>query len=63
IYEYRYRLADTGDAGWSDRLSTTSSRGNIIAPLLVGQTYEVQVRALNTKGVGDWSQTASILVR
>ena len=63
IYEYRYREAGNADSPWEDRLSTSSSRGNIIAPLTVGHHYEVQVRAVNTQGCGDWSQTASILAR
>ncbi len=63
VYEYRYRIWEGLEDEWSDRLSTTSSRGNIIAPLEVGLRYEVQVRAVNTKGAGDWSQTVSILVR
>ncbi len=63
VYEYRCRKAGNPEEAWSDRLSTTSSRGNIIAPLETGQQYEVQVRAVNTQGPGDWSQTASILVR
>lgn len=63
LYEYCYRTLETPDPEWSDRLTTTSSRGNIIAPLNVAQLYEFKVRAVNSKGPGDWSQTVSILVR
>ncbi|WP_312364902.1 fibronectin type III domain-containing protein [Sphingobacterium sp.] len=63
VYDYCYRTLDTPDSEWSDRLTTTSSRGNIIAPLNVAQLYEFKVRAVNSKGPGDWSQTVSILVR
>ena len=63
IYEYRYRKADIPDEPWSDRFMTTSSRGNIIAPLDAGVFYGFQVRAVNTQGPGDWSDTARILVR
>ncbi|WP_282638716.1 fibronectin type III domain-containing protein [Sphingobacterium thalpophilum] len=63
IYEYRYRIRTDSPTEWGDRFTTTSSRGNIIAPLEVGKFYEVQVRAINTQGVGDWSNAASILVR
>ncbi|AIM38991.1 hypothetical protein KO02_21565 [Sphingobacterium sp. ML3W] len=63
IYEYRYRIRDDFENLWGDRYTTTSSRGNIIAPLEVGKFYEVQVRAVNTQGTGDWSDAASILVR
>lgn len=63
IYEYSYRKVSVSAEEWSDRLTTTSSRGNVIAPLEVGQLYEVKVRAINTQGVGDWSQIVSIIVR
>ncbi|MFU1858115.1 fibronectin type III domain-containing protein [Sphingobacterium sp. NGMCC 1.201703] len=63
IYEYRYRIKTDIPTEWGDRFTTTSSRGNIIAPLEVGRFYEVQVRAINTHGVGDWSDPANILVR
>lgn len=63
VYEYCYRKAGDVEEEWSDRLTTTSSRGNVIAPLEVAQRYEVKVRAINSKGVGDWSEIASIIVR
>ncbi|WP_390881650.1 fibronectin type III domain-containing protein [Sphingobacterium pedocola] len=63
MYEYSYRKVQVPEAPWSDRLTTSSSRNNIIAPLEPGQYYEVRVRAVNTKGAGDWSQTATLLVR
>ncbi|SFS39585.1 fibronectin type III domain-containing protein [Sphingobacterium wenxiniae] len=61
MYEYQYRMESESE--WSDRLVTSSSKANIIAPLEVAQRYEVRVRAVNTHGVGDWSDTARILVR
>lgn len=63
VYEYCYRKVESPEAAWSDRFSTTSSRGNIIAPLEPGQLYEVKVRAVNTKGAGDWSQIVSLIAR
>lgn len=63
IYEYRFRQRNEPMMEWGDRLTTTSSRGNIIAPLEIGHFYEVQVRAVNTQGTGDWSDSANILVR
>lgn len=63
VYEYCYRKVQLPEAPWSDRFTTTSSRQNIIAPLEPGQYYEFKVRAVNAKGVGDWSQTVSIMVR
>lgn len=63
FYEYRYRKQAQPESDWSDRFVTTSSRGNIIAPLEEGVRYEVQVRAVNSQGAGDWSQVAMWLVR
>lgn len=63
VYEYQYRQADRPDEPWSERYTTTSSRGNIIAPLDPATYYEIRVRAVNTHGVGDWSQVVRFLVR
>lgn len=63
IYEYQYRKVAQPEEEWGDRLPTTSSRWNVLAPLEAGQRYEVRVRALNSQGPGDWSQIVSILVR
>lgn len=63
LYEYCYRLQQQPQEEWSERITTTSSRGNIIAPLPPGERVEVKVRAVNSKGIGDWSETSSLLVR
>lgn len=63
VYEYCYRKVSTPEEPWSDRIAITSSRNNIIAPLEPGHYYEVRVRAVNSKGAGDWSNTARLLVR
>lgn len=63
LYEYCFRKVSTPEEPWSERFITTSSRNNVIAPLEVGQYYEVRVRAVNGKGAGDWSNTARLLVR
>ena len=63
IYEYTYRRASEMEEDWSDRLITTSSKGNIIAPLKSGSYYEVRVRAVNRMGAGDWSQVVKFLIR
>jgi len=63
LYEYRYRELAEEEMPWSDRFTTTSSRGNIIEPLKVARKYEVQVRAVNSQGAGGWSDTVAILVR
>lgn len=63
LYEYCYRQVQSPETEWSDRFTTSSSRGNIIAPLEPGQRYEVKVRAITTKGPGDWSQVVSLIAR
>lgn len=63
LYEYCFRKVSTPEEPWSDRLITSSSRNTVIAPLEIGQYYEVRVRAVNGKGAGDWSNTARLLVR
>lgn len=63
IYEYEYRKHTTPESSWSESFKTSSSRGNIIAPLEEGVRYEVRVRAINSQGVGDWSQVAIWFVR
>ncbi len=63
LYEYQYRKVASPELEWSDRFTTTSSRGNILAPLEVAERYEVRVRAINTLGAGEWSQPVSMLVR
>ncbi|NGM62670.1 fibronectin type III domain-containing protein [Sphingobacterium sp. SGG-5] len=63
VYEYQFRKVTEPESEWSDRYATTSSRGNILAPLEPGQRYEVRVRAINAQGIGDWSQVAGIWAR
>ncbi|WP_081643165.1 fibronectin type III domain-containing protein [Sphingobacterium paucimobilis] len=62
IYEYRYAKS-TDPENWSDRNSTTDSRITVIAPLEPGIRYLFQVRAVNQHGAGDWSDSATIIVR
>ncbi|MFD2966747.1 fibronectin type III domain-containing protein [Sphingobacterium bambusae] len=61
MYECVYRKQH--EEAWSAHISTTSSRLNIIAPLSVGQYYEIRVRGINTHGQGDWSDIVTIMVR
>ncbi|WP_134089604.1 hypothetical protein [Olivibacter sp. XZL3] len=64
-YEYCFstEVDDNGDILWGDILSTTSSRNNIIAPLIPGVVCRVRVRARNGKGVSDWSEAVSLMAR
>jgi len=65
IYEYQVCPVDAqGLLGeWSESFATTSSRQNIIAPLVPLQRYGVRVRAVNGYGRSDWSEMVTHVVR
>lgn len=64
-YEYCYatELGDDGNVLWGEPLFTTTSRNNIIAPLIPGVVCRVRVRARNGKGASDWSEAVSLMAR
>ncbi len=61
LYEYRYAVlpVDGSAPEWSDRLTTGNSRAAIISGLTRATEYLVQVRAVNSHGAGDWSQSVA----
>lgn len=61
--EYSYRKTIKPEEYWSDHISTTSSRDNIIVDLEAGKYYQLHARAVNRQGAGDWSQPVKLLVR
>lgn len=65
MYEYSYAFEKDGDKEhiWSEILKTSSSQGNLIAATVPGQYYFVKVRAINSKGTGEWSEPVSIMAR
>lgn len=66
LYEYRYTIDkdELGDIDWGQEvLATSSSRNNLIEPVIPGQVYHVSVRAINTRGTGDWSNPISWMAR
>lgn len=66
LYEYRYStdMDESGDIIWDDEIHrTTSSRNNLIAPVVPGQVYFLSVRAINTRGIGDWSDPVQWMAR
>jgi hypothetical protein len=66
LYEYRYaQEANTPEQMvWTDPpLMTTSSRNNILAPLVPLTRYYVQVRAVNALGKSEWSDPVSYIGR
>jgi len=65
FYQYRYGLREEGEAepAWGEELMTTSSRGNVIAPVQEGRRYYAQVRAVNGYGQSPWSDPVSMMAR
>ena len=64
-YDLQYGPMDpeTKNILWSEPINTPKSSNNILAPVIPGQRYYVRVRARNNKGIGDWSEPASIIAR
>lgn len=62
-YEFADELDGDGNPDWKYAFQTSDSRGNVFAPTTSGRTYYVRVRARNKKGIGDWSETVSLLAR
>ena len=56
-YDLRYR--NTVEAEWSDGPSGVEETETEVQGLLEDTEYEVQVRAVNAEGAGEWSQAAS----
>ncbi|MBE8720881.1 fibronectin type III domain-containing protein [Sphingobacterium pedocola] len=67
IWEYEIQIGewpnDAADIIWGQSYFTTTSRGNIVAPLTPGTRYYVRVRARNAKGSSDWTEAVSMIVR
>lgn len=64
-YEYCYAtsLDEQGEPEWNELQRTTNSRMNYIPDLTPGDRCYARVRARNGKGIGDWSEAVSIIVR
>lgn len=48
---------------WEGKQQTTRSKGNLLSPFTPGTRYCFRVRALNGKGVGEWSDTVCFIAR
>ncbi len=62
-YEYRYGTKGEGEVEprWGEPLVTTSSVGNVIAPVTPTVRYYAQARACNGYGKSEWSEPASCI--
>ena len=56
-YDLHYRRS--GSNSWSSVKSAGTSRNDTISGFSSGATYEVQVRAKNSRGIGGWSRSGS----
>ena len=65
FYEYRFTMTyvEDSDMDWSSIYNTTSSKNNIIAPLIPFEKYYVQVRSVNGYGKSEWSDVVTHVVR
>ncbi len=59
-YDVRHRPTTPSDSSWTELADTTPSTATTatISSLTNGTVYEVQVRAQNENGAGDWSASA-----
>lgn len=66
-WEYLYTVSGTVDEQgaivWPEPQLTTRSNLNFIDPVEPGTIYYARVRARNSKGLGDWSETVSLIAR
>lgn len=66
-YQYEYQVSSEMDVSgipvWNDTYITTSSRTNVLSPVVPGTVYRVRIRAYNSRGYGDWSDTVSMMAR
>ena len=58
-YDVRYRLSGATD--WTDASFTGTTTSTNLTGLTSGKTYEVQVRAVNDEGNGEWSDSGSAI--
>ena len=54
-YDYRYRSAGTG--AWTEVTDTDLTEAAVTIEDATEDAYEIQVRATNSEGTGDWSST------
>lgn len=66
-WEYEVEVGKAADTEgvilWEESFWTTSSRGSMLTGLAPGDRCYARVRARNGRGLGDWSQPVSLIVR
>ena len=65
VDDYDVRYKKTGDSNWTEMYDQTDSTALSVTldSLTSGKTYEVQVRAGNNEGDGDWSDSGTAITR
>ena len=58
-YDVQYRLS--GGSTWTDASYTGAGTSTTLTGLTKGKSYEVQVRAVNAEGNGDWSDSGAAI--
>ncbi len=60
-YDVQYRLA--GDSDWTSHSFSGTGTSTTLSGLTAGKSYEVQVRAGNVEGDGEWSDSGSAITK
>ncbi len=59
ITGYKIRYRQGASAAWVEKTAVSYTRSSTLTGLANGQSYQVQVQALNVRGPGAWSTSAS----
>ena len=60
-YDVQYR--QSGVSTWTDASYTGTGTSTTLTGLTAGKTYEVQVRAVNDEGNGEWSDSGAAITQ
>ncbi len=61
ISDYDVQYRKTGDSAWTSHSFTGTGTSTTLTGLTKGKSYEVQVRAVNAEGNGDWSDSGTAI--
>ncbi|MGI9256899.1 MAG: BspA family leucine-rich repeat surface protein [Salinispira sp.] len=59
ITSYNLRYSEVGSGSWTEITSGITGTSHVITELTNGDTYHVQVRAVNAQGTGGWSASST----